>query len=256
MNWQLSFRLFSFVVVTSTLGAPAALALNAPKAQPTSPSTPFVSLEFPPSRDRGSLDGTVGGGTRSGNSCTSSQGIPLTALMPNSSNVGKTVRDNPTLYWYVPETTATMGEFVLIDEDSNEVYFESFELPDTPGIVSLTLPPQTNLKVGKNYLWYFTLVCNEFDRSRDRYLVGRLDRTELSESVKEEIRQRSPVQQAEIYAKYKIWHETLSIVDQLRLEQPQQWQQLLSSVGLEALVQEDIHSLLDTEEQTDLLTDN
>lgn len=248
MKWQLSFRLFSVIAVASALGVPDALALSPANPQPTSPAASLMSVEFPRTRDRGSPDSTTGGGTRSGETCISSQGTPLTALMPSSRNVGKTVQDTPTLYWYVPETTARTGEFVLIDEDSNEIYFEAFDLPNTPSIVSLTLPAGIDLKVGKNYLWYFSVVCNESDRSHDRYVTGELERTELSQSVKREINRLSPLEQAEIYAEYQIWHETLSLIEQLRLAQPQQWQELLTSVGLEIFVEEEIQPLTITEE--------
>jgi hypothetical protein len=132
---------------------------------------------------------------------------------------------------------------VLIDEDGQEVYFNSFNLPETPSIVSLTLPDQTNLKVGKEYLWYFSVVCDERDRSGDVWIQGRLDRTQLSNSIERRIRQLTPLEQAKVYAEYRIWHETLALIEQLRSDQPEQWEELLSSVDLEFLIYENVQPI-------------
>lgn len=241
MNWQLSLQISSLIAITSCFGATGAIALNLSPPQPKSDITSLISLEFPPS-DREGAPRTGGGGTRS-NSCVSSNDKKLTALMPTRNNVAKTTADNPTFYWYIPETEADSGQFVLIDEDGNEVYFNSFDLPKTPSLVSFTLPKQTDLKVGKGYLWYFSVVCDEDDRSRDVWIQGRLERTELSNSVKRRMDQLTPLEQAKVYAEYRIWHETLTLMEQLRSEQPEQWQEFLSSVDLEFLSQETIRPI-------------
>jgi hypothetical protein len=241
MNWQLCLRLSSLIAITSCFGASSAIALNLTTPQPETATKSLVSLEFPPT-NRSGAPRTSGGGTRS-NSCISSEENKLTALMPNQNNVAKTAEDTPTFYWYVPETEADIGQFVLIDEDGQEVYFNSFNLPETPSIVSLTLPDQTNLKVGKEYLWYFSVVCDERDRSGDVWIQGRLDRTQLSNSIERRIRQLTPLEQAKVYAEYRIWHETLALIEQLRSDQPEQWEELLSSVDLEFLIYENVQPI-------------
>lgn len=241
MNWQLSLRLSSLIAITSCFGATSAIALNLKTPEPETATPSLVSLEFPPS-NRDGAPRTGGGGTRS-SSCVSNEGKKLTALMPNRDNVAKTTEDTPTFYWYVPETESDTAQFVLIDEDGDEVYFNSFNLPKTPSIVTLTLPDETNLKVGKEYLWYFSVVCDERDRSRDVWIQGRLDRTQLSNAVKSRMGQLTPLEQAKVYAEYRIWHETLALIEQLREEQPEQWQNLLSSVDLEFLSDETVQPI-------------
>ena len=41
------------------------------------------------------------------------------------------------------------------------------------------------------------------------------------------------LQQAKLYAEYRLWNETISILAQLREEMPHEWEQLLKSVGIE-----------------------
>lgn len=198
-----------------------------------------ISLQFPKTGNVGAPR-TMGGGTR-GRSCVTNESgeLSLTALMPTRSNIGKTVTDSPMFSMYIPETTAESGEFVLIDEEGNEVFLETVDLPTTPGLVSLKASlPQSETgfpKVGQKYYWYFSIICNPLDRSQDIFVEGSLERTELSASIKEELAGKSALEQAAVYAQYQIWHEVLEKMAELRERYPNEWAELLESVGLEAI---------------------
>jgi len=225
-----------------------------------------VSLEFPVDNVGQPNGGSGGGGTRG--SCFKNQQnqedkMPLTGLMPRNPltnrpvNQTLTVAANPTFFVYVPETTTLsaedllFAEFSVSDDQDNEVYKTTFRLPtvlssdvpsssvSTPGIVKLSLPANVSLETGKNYRWVFQLSCGKAnaDRVFGRYVEGWIQRTELSSDLKTKIEQATPLEQAQLYAKARIWSETLMLAAQLRSSQPAEWEKLLKSVGLNEIAQ-------------------
>ena len=159
--------------------------------------------------------------------------LSLTPLMPQDNHFGQTVSPYPTFYWYVPEVTAQAAEFVLMDEDDNETYTVKFQLQPTDqgGLISLSLPERAGLpplEIGKNYHWYFSLICDEFDRGTDIFTDGWVRRVAEPDV---------PLVTANDYAQAGIWFEALEILaEEQRLETTgvlnPEWRSLLDSVGL------------------------
>lgn len=202
-----------------------------------------VSVTFPPTKDRGAPARTIGGGQRGPKVCFA-ENPPLTTLAP-SNNVVTTIAANPTLFWYIPQTVAKSAQFVLFDQDFQEIYRTQIAVKGTPGIIKLSLPANVSLKTGEAYSWRFALICNPVNFGGERFVAGVIERTELNEKESTQLAQATePLQQAEIYAKAQIWQETLSILAQLRSEHPheekvnQAWQELLKSVELDAIATE------------------
>lgn len=191
-----------------------------------------VSLGFPPAENRGAPARTAGGGVRGGD-CIEPNATPMTALMPTN-NVGTTVAANPTLFVYVPKTNAKEAELAVADKEGNEI-LQKVALSGQSGIVKVNLPENTSLKTGQEYTWIFSLVCNPNERSADIFIQGILERTELSPEVTQKLENAEPLAKAQLYAENKIWNETLNILAQLRNSKPAEWEDLLKSVGLEAI---------------------
>jgi hypothetical protein len=218
-----------------------------------------VSLEFPVD-NVGQPASTIGGGVR-GSSClekSQEEKMPLIGLMPIRNELNKrtrvpanqtlTVAANPTFFVYVSETTAKSAEFLLFNdqEQDNEVYQATLQLPtapsssvSTPGIVKVSLPANVSLETGKNYRWVFALNCiaPDGDLSGTLYVDGWIQRTELSPDLKTKIEQATPLEQAQLYAQARIWSETLMLASQLRSSKPDEWEELLNSVGLTEIAQ-------------------
>ncbi|MCT7951057.1 DUF928 domain-containing protein [Ancylothrix sp. C2] len=201
----------------------------------------LISIKFPPPSGRGSPARTAGGGTRNGDvKCTEGK-IPLTALMPTRQNVGITVSPNPTFFIYVPQTTAKQGQFVVVDDEGNDIYVDEFDIPSQPGILQINLPDTVSLETGKYNTWMFSLTCNAENRAEDEFVQGLIQRTELSAEAQNNLENATtPVEKAEIYAEAKIWNETLVNLAPMRNSYPESWQELLQSVGLENLVSEPV----------------
>jgi hypothetical protein len=195
------------------------------------PEEGLVSLEFPPAPNRQAPKGTIGGGVR-GRSCISG-GMPLTALMPNRDNQAKTIAANPTFFVYVPPTEAKMGKLIVTDDDGQEFLTEEIALSGRSGIIKLNIPESKQLETGKQYQWQFSLICDEELFIKGTSLHGKIERIDLSAETKAKLEQQTtPIEKAIIYASNNIWQETLTIIADQRSNYPQEWQELLTSVGL------------------------
>ena len=149
--------LVSASMVRSPLGRAAT-----PSQSSTTSGDP-VKIRFVPANpdppDRGTPTSNRGTGSRG--DCLYKPNKPLLTSLVGSNNLDLTISDRPTFWVYVPYTQqeAPSGEFSLQDGE-NDVYRTRFQLPATPGIVSISLPAtQKPLEVGKTYRWYFEMNC-------------------------------------------------------------------------------------------------
>jgi hypothetical protein len=209
-------------------------------------------FKFPASPQRLDPKSTIGGGRRlleglpgtestpgilpsPARACVPSDSKPLTPLLPDAVGYegGTTTLSNPTLYFYIPATTATQAEFAIVDANRRKLYRAIYSLPSTGGIVQLTLPEQVALSAGQQYRWEFALICNPQRRKEDKFVQGGLQRLPLSPELKEKL-DRAPdlLAKAQLYAQARIWQETLALLAQVHSSDPQAWQEALNSVGL------------------------
>jgi tetratricopeptide (TPR) repeat protein len=170
----------------------------------------------------------------------------LTALTPEF-DTQKTTKANPSFFFYLPQTSAPVMELVLQDDQEEVIYKKILPVPRQSGIVSLSLPVDANvpkLKVGKSYRWYFSLICDRKERSSDYVVYGSIERIAPDQTLQTQLEKAKPEEQAAIYALSGIWENTLTILTQLRQSSPKDlaikndWEDLLRSGGLEAIVQE------------------
>lgn len=145
------------------------------------------------------------------------------------------------------------------------------QIQEKSAILQLNLPENT-LEEGKSYLWEFALVCDPLDRGSDAYYVGTVERfsldklppranqlpnkrdlennlaklqqeyrqmtVKLNSSAKENTQLQKPqvdnlLAQAQIYTQLDLWSETFQIIAQLREARPDEWQDLLTSIGIQ-----------------------
>ncbi|NEP46297.1 MAG: DUF928 domain-containing protein, partial [Okeania sp. SIO2H7] len=84
------------------------------------------------------------------------------------------------------------------------------------GVISLSLPENAGLPplaVNQNYHWYFSLICDEFDRGTDIFTDGWVRRVESDTLPNLEDLPTPPLpEQANDYAQAGIWFEALEIL--------------------------------------------
>lgn len=205
---------------------------------------PGYSLEFPIASDRGAPSRTESGGTR-GDRCQLPVSNRISALVPRN-NISTFTGPQASFWLRVPaELSQKRAEiFVQNPETFEIIYQKQFVLADLEtGIAKIDLP-DTNaqgtplLAVEQDYFWEFAVICDLGDRTRDHIVQGFVQRLETTENFDREMANLTAQQQAEKYAEAGIWQETLALTSQMRASEPALWSQLLTSVGLDFLVNE------------------
>uniref|UniRef100_A0A832H559 DUF928 domain-containing protein n=1 Tax=Oscillatoriales cyanobacterium SpSt-402 TaxID=2282168 RepID=A0A832H559_9CYAN len=178
--------------------------------------------------DRGTPPSGRGTGSRSGD-CLQKPNHPPLTLLVGKEGFDQTVTPHPTFWVYIPYTSneAPTGEFALQDEQGQEdLYRIQFQLPSTPGIISVT-PPETvpALSPGKSYRWYFEVNCSTRTTLRDptpASVTGLVKRVAAPAMLINELKEAgTPLQRAVSYAKHGFWFDSITEMGQLRLSQPQ-----------------------------------
>lgn len=239
-------------ILAGILLSPAAIAFSGFFPHQTAQSYPEefqISLNLPGRPVYyGAPPRTVGLGVR-GNDCVDSYPANLKALIPTN-NVWTTLSDRPNFFWYVPNTTAKTAEFVIIDNDDNQIYQKTLKLnsENTGTIIQETLPDDVSLAPGEVYTWQFSLICNRRRRSADIFIEGWVQQVnpENREAELDELKTnldlagQDSLKQAEAYLNAGISNETVSLLTQMRCDYQDDWQQLLSWMGLQALMTDSI----------------
>lgn len=206
------------------------------------PSWEIAQTFKPP--NRGAPTATEGAGTR-GSSCVSlRERNKLRGLIPTA-NIGLTVSEHPTFFGYIPKNTAQQGEFILRDQNNRLIYRTRFAVPSQPGIVSISLPTdRRSLEIGKLYQWTFVLICDLEDRSDSLFSPPAwIERIQANATLTEQIKNATPETLPAVYAEAGIWFDALAsrvklLRSQSQTEWEQNWEQLLTTAGLQAFVQE------------------
>jgi len=187
---------------------------------------------------------TVPGGTR--DLCLSGT-KPLAALIPEKL-VGLTTTEYPTWFFYIPQTSAKEGVFSLYDENNQQIYNTNVKTPQQSGVISVSIPAASTssaLAVGKTYRWNFNLICNSQDQAKNKIISGFTQRVAPSQDLVSKLENAKTMRdRLKIYAQAGIWHETLTILAQLRRDNPndpdlaKDWADLLKQVGLAEIAEE------------------
>ncbi|MBD1870814.1 DUF928 domain-containing protein [Oculatella sp. FACHB-28] len=164
-----------------------------------------------------------------------------TALTP-AENFGYTTSERPTFFFYIPQLyaeKAVAADFMLLDEQGNEVYSTTFQPSHSANVVSVTLPADSAsaLEPGKPYQWSFGLTCNLGDRSGDRVMDGWIQRVEPTAALETALANATPAELPALYAQSGIWYDAFASLVALHTTPTSQtfttqWSTLLNSVGL------------------------
>lgn len=231
------------IVVVSAVSLIATVTYLSPlSAQPSSGRVgafplPLSNQSSPDFSGDGRPGDRTGGGSRT--PCPRINAPFTTALIPMN-NLGKTVAERPTFWFYVPYSpqAAPAGEFVLQAENGKEVYRTAFTLPATPGFVSFSTPLAVEpLKINKSYHWYFKLYCEGQRLSTPVFVEGWVQRVEKTSALKRQL-QAARAREDIVYADNGLWYDALNYLAQLRLNNPSNsrvasdWASLLSAKGV------------------------
>ena len=247
MNWQIS--LISTVLglqLWGTIGQPTLARSPIANFSQTVAEPTKQTVRFRPPEGIGRPP-TFGGGTRSP-ACYEGEELPdpvLTPIIPviesPQGDVGLTVSARPEFFVYVPPTLAEEVEFVLRDDEWNDVYRQQLLLSGDGRMVRVKFPEtEKQLEVDRVYTWYFALICPPDERGlrQEVHVVGWIRRISPEASLEARLRGISEGDRPRIYAENGIWYDAVSsLAAQLRTNPSsagvlQQWKDLLESAGL------------------------
>jgi hypothetical protein len=128
----------------------------------------------------------------------------------------------PTFLFFVPTTSASQAQFVLIGSDRKAIYRQTFVLAGQSGILRVALPTDGSigeLALGQTYKWEFNIICDPDDRGKDDFVVGALQRVPLPNDPQE----RLPISLRDhllFYSVKGLNYDELMVLDALRREDP------------------------------------
>ena len=208
----------------------------------------LFAQKFP---DNGDPKGRRRGGTSRRDGCPELK-TPMTALVPgeesnNKSFFASTVAEYPTFWVYVPElpTDSRFGEFVLQDEQGNDLYRTSLRLSGKAGTIGVSLPSslQYGLKQNLKYHWFFRVYCGHPENKPEYFFVDAwLQRIELTRDIEQQLKTANS-REYKVYVANNLWYDAVTNLAELRSSHPtegvlaEDWTQLFKSVGLEELAQ-------------------
>jgi hypothetical protein len=171
------------------------------------------------------------------------------ALRPSDEEVQLTTAEHPTFFFYIPESPQNKRKlkFVLqeADDKTTKLLYETTFTPGKKGIVSVSIPgDQPPLKTDKEYTW--TLIYPFDPHVFPKTINGKIRRVQ-DETIADQIQQTTkPLDQVLIYTINGFWENSLSILANLRRQNPndpdvqQSWTDLLKSVKLDAVANEQL----------------
>ncbi|HEY9803043.1 MAG TPA: DUF928 domain-containing protein [Leptolyngbyaceae cyanobacterium] len=172
--------------------------------------------------------------------------VPFTQNAPTETDVwGFTTQAHPTFLFYVPysKNAGYPTKFLLQDKEGNDIYQKAIALPEKPGIISVSLPPDAAaLAVDQQYRWFFTVDCDQKNPSPPIYVEGVIKRVQLKPATIQQLETGSLLEKFELYAANGIWFDAAEILFQLRQKNPQnaaienKWRNLLTSISLDDIV--------------------
>ena len=166
--------------------------------------------------------------------------FPLTALVPVS-NWGKTVKEHPTFWFYVPShsTSTTQIEFVLQDQDRNNLSKQQLSIDGNLDYVNARVPQdQPGLKVGEWYRWYLKVYCDREKLYPPKVVYGWIRRVKIDHHLRSQLRDNQD-KSYEVYGKAGIWFDAIDSLlrtHSMKKTSPnfqQGWQQLIKAKGVE-----------------------
>ena len=197
MNERSALRLAGAVFAACIVASLPSLAADPPQQRAIVYKPPVRGA--PPSR--------VSGGTRG----STPTGVPvLEVLAPN--DIGFTLQEQPTLYWYNSSTVPTQLQLTLAADDKSinpmlEVDLAAREVP--AGINSFSLAgTAVKLRSDTEYIWSVSLVLDPRQRSRDVVASGVLKRVSPPGGFERKTG-ASPVDAAIAYAGAGFWYDAV-----------------------------------------------
>jgi hypothetical protein len=164
-------------------------------------------------------------------------------LAPDHS--GFTTKEQPSLYWFISNSTSLPVEFTVMDPQGIEPVLETrIPAPVQAGVHRIRLSDyNVRLAPGAAYRWFIAVVPDADRRSKDILAGGAVERVELPDEIKAKLAKAEKSEIPAIYAEAGLWYDTVAALSELIEATPQdeslrrQRTALLSQVGLTGIAE-------------------
>ena len=169
----------------------------------------------------------------------------MTLIVPNE-NYGLTLKERPTFWVYLPQTSAQKVILSVKEEGATPHWQQSIEVKKEGGIIGIKLADNAPiLEAGKNYQWAVILVCKNRPNPNDPVVTSWIKRIDKSQIEKGDLSTTATeLEKAANYARQGIWYDALDILIALRESSIDNWQDIwlryLQSGGLDKIANEPI----------------
>jgi hypothetical protein len=139
----------------------------------------------------------------------------LSVLAPD--HTGLTAQEQPSLYWYLSESTTYPVEFTIRDDRAIQPLIERrLRSPTQPGVQRVRLADYgVRLSLGVPYRWFVALVVDPDNRSRDMLAGGTVERIALPEALHTKLARAGKTRAPLVYAEAGLWYDALSALSDL-----------------------------------------
>lgn len=199
------------MVSTCLISLPLGLGRAESKSENNSDSQEeIVFLEdFEPPGD-GKPKNTGVGGSRNGLRCDAEEEA-IRALMPQG-NFGLTLQENPAIYLYLPQTSATQVVLAFQDEAGTQYARAFLPIETVNNIASVALPKdKMSLTPGKNYQWKISAICGEYLQPGDPTFTGWVQRVEAT-NISKELATKTTKEQISFFGQHGYWYDLLNAI--------------------------------------------
>jgi hypothetical protein len=192
---------------------------------------------------RSAPGGRVGGSTRGIDTPPT-----LSALAPD--HAGLTIREQPSLYWYLSKPTSYPVEFTIFDDRALQPLVKRrLSGPLQPGVQRVRLTDYSvRLSVDVLYRWSVALVVDPDNRSRDIIAGGAIERIAPPVELRAKMARAGKTRAPYIYAESGLWYDALAAISDLIDAAPndrmrrQERASLLEQIGLPQIAELDMRS--------------
>jgi hypothetical protein len=137
-------------------------------------------------------------------------------------HVGRTVSDQPALYWFISRRSPVRIEITLVDSQGTKPVVEASIVNAAPGIHHFSLAEQNvRLKPGEEYQWSVSLVWDDRQRSHDVVSQGSLMVIAPSAQLQARLAGLERGAQARVFAAEGIWYDSVAALSEAIEQRPQ-----------------------------------
>ncbi len=166
-------------------------------------------IEPPP--DHPAPQTTTSGGTRPiDRTCLQQSNQSAPTALASLRSVGFTMHDRPTVWIYLPSTSAKTLEFSVFDQNRRGIYQTSIAIDNQTGFVPISLPSSAPALIqNQPYYWSVALICDANQRTNDWIIGGWIQQRSVDPDLERQLKKATLIEHIRLAAAAGYWYEAV-----------------------------------------------